>query len=191
MKTMKKILALTAVALVATAWQAAAQVQTSDSTKTITVTVQAEANISVDASVNFAAPTSPFADYTATTNYHWQVRTSTGGSGGDVTVAVTEANDFSSGGSTNKPSANNPPTTGDALTITASTASAGNAAAPPDRIDKTAQNIVTFGKDFHAGSPGTVSASGATGSVNWKLTNDPVYPTGSYIATPTFTISAT
>jgi hypothetical protein len=47
--------------------------------------------------------------------------------------------------------------------------------------------VVTFGADAH--STGGASASDA-GSVTWSLTNDPVYKTGTYTATATFTISA-
>jgi hypothetical protein len=45
--------------------------------------------------------------------------------------------------------------------------------------------VATFG----AGASSAVA--GNSGSVAWTLTNDPLYHTGAYSATVTFTISAT
>jgi hypothetical protein len=45
--------------------------------------------------------------------------------------------------------------------------------------------VATFQKDAHS------TKTGDAGSVNWTLTNDPLYKTGTFSATATFTISAT
>jgi hypothetical protein len=182
---MRKLLAFTAVALLCTASLASAQV-TATSPANLSLTVANEANISIDATTNFNTPNTTFTDYTATTNYHYQVRTTKVSGSGFISVAISVANDFGPGG----PSANSP-AAGDSLKITSSTASVGTTAVPANQINATAQNIVTFGTDAHAGSPGPVGSKGATGSVAWNLTNDPAYVTGSYTATATFTVSAT
>jgi hypothetical protein len=44
--------------------------------------------------------------------------------------------------------------------------------------------VVTFGADAKS------AMAGNSGSVDWTLTNDPQYSTGTFTATVTFTISA-
>jgi len=185
---MKKTLLLIAIVTVLLSTSVAFGQVTANDTATLSVTVGNEATIVVDSSsktTTFSTSTA-FADYTATTNYHFQVRTSSGsGGGGFIEVAITS--DFSP--TTGGPSAY-APAAGDSLKITASTASAGTSVVPANQVNATAQNVVTFGPNVHAGSPGAVSTNGATGSVSWDLTNDPNYQTGTYKATATFTISA-
>ena len=48
-----------------------------------------------------------------------------------------------------------------------------------------ATSVATFG------AAASSAKAGNTGSVAWSLTDDPVYATGAYAATVTFTISAT
>jgi hypothetical protein len=45
-------------------------------------------------------------------------------------------------------------------------------------------NMATFGANAHS------TKTGDNGTVSWTLTNDPLYETGSYTATVTFTINA-
>jgi hypothetical protein len=45
--------------------------------------------------------------------------------------------------------------------------------------------VATFGANTHSAGAGTTG-----NSVAWTLLNDPAYPTGSYTAVATFTISA-
>ncbi len=109
--------------------------------------------------------------------------TKTGGSG-TITVKITT--DFSGTGG---PSVGTPPTAGDALTYSCTSAASGTPCTGSANAASTsaATTVVTFGADAH--STGGASASDA-GSVTWSLTNDPVYKTGTYTATATFTISA-
>lgn len=182
---MRKLLPVLTMGMLLASSLAYGQVTAKD-TATLSVTVGNEATIVVDPgskTTTFSSSTA-FTDYTATTNYHFQVRTSQTTGSGFINVAITT--DFSPTGG---PSAY-APATGDSLKITASTASAGTAVVPGSQVNATAQNIVTFGANAHGGSPGAVGTNGATGSVTWDLTNDPAYATGVYTATATFTISA-
>jgi len=183
---MKKILALTALATLAFCASLARATDTATANGQLTLTVGAEATISVDATDAFSLSTA-FTDYTATTNFKYQIRTTSAGTG-SVTVLITAANDFSNGAG-GAPSANSPPT-GDSLKITSCTADKGTACSSALTINSTAQQVVGFGHSASAGSPGSVSSAGASGSVQWDLTNDPGYPAGSYTATTTWTISA-
>jgi hypothetical protein len=45
--------------------------------------------------------------------------------------------------------------------------------------------VVTFGADTHS------ALAGSSGTTVWSLTNDPVYKSGTYTATATYTISVT
>jgi hypothetical protein len=84
------------------------------------------------------------------------------------------------------PSVLTPPTAGDALTYTCTLAAPGTACpASPTSSTTVATAVGTFGTDAKS------TSAGNTGTINWSLTNDPLYATGSYSATVTFTISAT
>lgn len=185
---MKKTL-IVAAALVLSASFAHAATVTATDTTTLSLAVSNEANIAVITTTTLlSSGTTTFSDYTGTTNYKYQIRTSSGGSGGSVTLKVTT--DFSNG-TGGQPSVGSPPTLGDLLKFTC-TAAVGTACATAQTastsVDATA---ITFGTNVHAGAPGNVTANGANGSVIWNFTNDPIYPTGTYTATVTFTISAT
>ncbi len=151
-------------------------------TTTVSVTVAAEAAIRVDtATTNLTTTGTIFNDYTGTTNLTYKVRTTTTGGTGSITSKVTA--DFSPA---NGPSVGTPPTAGDALTYTCTVSAPGSACSGSQTSSTTAEtNVATFGADAHS------AKAGNTGSVAWTLTNDPVYKTGSYNATVTFTISAT
>jgi hypothetical protein len=83
------------------------------------------------------------------------------------------------------PSVGSPPTAGDTLTYTCTVASPGTACTGTQTAATSSQtNLATFGTDVHT------STGGSTASVAWILTNDPIYKTGTYSATVTFTISA-
>lgn len=184
---MKKTLALTALGALLLCSSLAHAQATATASGQLTLSVGAEANISVDPTDAFSTA-GAFANYTATTNFKYQVRTASTGTG-TIQVAISAAGDFSNG-SGGAPSANNPPT-GDSLQITTCTAAVGTACSSALTINSTAQTVVSFGHSTHAGAPGAVSSTGAAGSVGWALTNDPGYPAGSYTATTTWTISAT
>ncbi|MBZ5511575.1 MAG: hypothetical protein LAN70_10445 [Acidobacteriia bacterium] len=154
----------------------------STGTTTLAVTVGPEAAIRIDtASTALTASGTNFANpYSGTTNFTYKVRTTKVGGSGTITLKVTT--DFAGAGG---PSVGTPPTAGDALTYTCSVVSVGTAcSAPVTASTASSTNVLTFGAD--AKSP----IAGDPGSVVWSLTNDPVYSTGSYNATVTFTVSA-
>jgi hypothetical protein len=181
---MKKLLAVLPVLLLAASVCHAQVPSSSQGNSTLSVTVGAEAAIVVSTTPIFTSGTT-FADYTATTNYTYYIRTITGGS---ITVSATA--DFSTGGLNGGPSIVTPPTSGDTLTYacavnqpsfgaatacTTTTVSALNAG----------QTVVTFGTAAQS------HKAGDSGSTTWTLTNDPSYKAGSYSATVQYTISAT
>lgn len=183
---MRKLLPLLAVAVILTASYASAQVTASDHTN-LKLTVANEATFTVvTANTNFSTSTT-FADYTGTTSYKYQVRTSQTGGVGSITLLITS--DFSDG-TLNQPTA--VAHGSDSLTFTCAAAQGGTPCGSAQTADKTtAAKVVDFGTNAHAGTPGNVTAGGASSSVNWNFTNDPLYPTGNYTAVATFTISAT
>lgn len=154
-------------------------------TSTLSVVVAPESAISVTtATTNLAEATGAGifgAPYTGTTNFLYKVRSTTVGGGGSITVKITS--DFGAGG----PSVATPPT-GDAMTYTCtSAASATPCTGPITASTSGATSVVTFATNAHSAA-GTGSSD--AGTVVWSLPNDPVYKTGTYTATATFTISA-
>jgi hypothetical protein len=158
---------------------------TASGTTTVSVVVAAESAISVTtATTNLTEATGAGifgASYTGTTNFSYKVRSTTVGGGGSITVKIT--GDFAAGG----PSVATPPT-GDAMTYTCtSAASATPCTGSITALTSGATNVATFATNAHSAS-GTGSSD--AGTVVWSLPNDPVYKTGTYTATATFTISA-
>lgn len=154
----------------------------STGTTTVSVTVGSEAAIQINtATTTLTTATTTFADYTGTTNLTYKIRTTQGSGTGAITLRVTS--DFSPAGG---PSVGSPPTAGDLLQYTCTVASPGTACAGTQTASTSSDTSVgTFGADARS------TAAGNSGSVAWTLTNDPVYKTGTYTATVTFTISAT
>jgi hypothetical protein len=154
-------------------------------TTTLSVTIAAESAISVTSSTTTLSETagagifgSPF---TGTTNFSYKVRSMKVGGGGSITVKITT--DFAAGG----PSVASPPVPADQVTYTCTTASSATpCTGSVNASTSTATNVATFATDAHS----TVGGSDA-GSVSWTVPNDPIYKTGTYSATATFTISAT
>lgn len=177
----KKMIVLAAFALLFTASAAHAQLGTTAPTATITANVNPEMALTLQTPALVLTQTgNNFSPYTGTANYTYFIRTTTVGGSGAVTVEVTT--DFSNGAA-NKPSVATPPTAGDVLSYVGAVSAPGTAASA--NASTTAQtNIATFGAAAHS------TFAGNTGSVAWTLTNDPLYPTGSYTSTITYTISA-
>jgi len=162
---------------------------TATGTTNLNLTVSNEANISITtANTALASGGTTFNDYTGTTNYVYQIRTTQATGTGSITLKITS--DFSAGGG-GLPSVAVPATAGDALTFTCTSAAGTPCAAAQTASTTASATAVTFGANAHAGAPGAVATSGAAGSVTWDFTNDPKYPTGGYTAIATFTISAT
>jgi hypothetical protein len=152
-------------------------------TTAVNVTVGAEAAIQVTtANSNLTSVGTTFANYTGSTNFSYKIRTTKVGGTGAITAQVTT--DFSPAGG---PSVASPPTAGDTLGYTCTVAGAGTGCAGSITASTgSATSVATFGTDAHSAAAGT-----AGNSVAWTLVNDPVYQTGSYSATVTFTVSST
>ena len=157
-----------------------AQTFAASGTTTLSVSVSAEAALSVSTSTtSLTASGAIFSPFTGTTNLTYKVRTTKVGGSGTITTQVTT--DFTGAG----PSVATPPSSGDALTYTCTVASPGTACSSAQTASTTAATSVgTFGANAHS------AKAGNTASLAWSLTNDPLYETGTYTATVTFTISA-
>jgi hypothetical protein len=178
---MKKTLMVASILLLAASFSYA---QTNASgTSTLSVNVGAEAAIVVNTTPAFVS-SGIFGNYTATTPITYYVRTITGGS---IVVEVTS--DFSTGGVGGGPSVATPPTSGDLLTYTCTSAAPVTGSATACATALTAStasttNVVTFAATTQS------AKAGNSASTSWTLVNDPAYKAGSYSATVTYTISA-
>ena len=149
-------------------------------TATLSVAVGQEAAIAVNSTSPFVSG-GIFQPYTATTSLTYWIRTSSGGSGGTISLQVTS--DFSGSGG---PSVTNPVTAGDALTYLNTVSAPGTPVSGPLTASTGASTgVATFPSDVQS------TKSGNSASTAWTLTNDPAYKAGSYSATVTYTISAT
>jgi hypothetical protein len=178
-----RILAGTAAALLFSS-VAGAQTFAATGTTALTVAVAAEAAISIStATTTLATASTAFGNpYTGTTNFLYKLRTTRVGGTGTLTLKVTTDFTGTGGGG---PSVASPPTAGDALTYTCTTASGTACASAQTASTSSDTGVATFVADIHS------VAAGDSGSVSWSLTDDPVYKTGSYTATVTFTIAST
>jgi hypothetical protein len=179
MKNLVKALPMLALVLLFAA--SVGHAQSATGTSTVTVTVGAEASLTVTSPTALTAVGSVFNNYTGTTTVTYFVRTTQSTGSGSITVKVTS--DFSPA---NGPSVATPPTTGDALKYTCTAAAPATACTGSQTALTTGTTpVVTFGADAHS-----AATAGSTATTSWTLTNDPVYKTGSYSATVTYTISA-
>ena len=150
-------------------------------TTNLQVNVSVEAGVRVDTPATNLTSAGVFADYTGDTDFTYKIRTSSGGSG-TITLQITS--DFAPAGG---PSVAAPPDPADTLTYTCAMSAPGTACAGSQTADTASQTAVaTFGGDAHS-----VRLGNSPNSVSWTLVNDPMYDTGAYSATATFTISAT
>jgi hypothetical protein len=150
-------------------------------TTTLSVNVGSDAAIQISTGNTAMATTGgAFAsDYTGQTSFIYKIRTSASGGTGSITLRVTS--DFNSGG----PSVTSPPTAGDALAYTCSVTTPGTGCSGSlTALATAATSVATFGSNAKS------AKAGNSGSASWTLTNDPLYSTGTYTATVTFTISA-
>lgn len=151
-------------------------------TTTLQVAVASEAAIRVDTATTNLTSAGSFANYTGSTAYTYKIRTTKVGGSGSVTVQITS--DFGPAGG---PSVATPPSAGDALTYTCTAIAPATGCAGSQTADTaSATSVATFGANARSTAAGT-----GGNSVDWTLTNDPQYATGTYTATATFTISAT
>jgi hypothetical protein len=175
-KPMKQLPAAFGLAFLLAAPAARAQ-----ATATATVTVGAEAGLTVQATSPLTESGGPFGAFTGGTNLTYYVRTSQSGGGGNIQVQVTS--DFSP--------ASGPAASAGSLKYTCAATAPGNSGTANPcsgsiTASTAAQTLVTsFGSDARS------SPAGNNASVQWTLKNDPTFKAGSYLATVTFTISAT
>jgi hypothetical protein len=175
---MTKHATLTVCVLLALAGIAQAQ-----STTTLSVSVGPEAALTVTTgTTNLTTSSTTFgSNFTGTTSLTYQIRTTKSTGTGTLSVKITT--DFAGTGG---PSVGTPPSSGDTLQYTCGT----SAPATPCTGSVTAStasstNVLGFGAGANS------SKAGNSEAVSWALTDDPVYATGTYTATATFTISAT
>jgi hypothetical protein len=149
-------------------------------TTTLSVAVGAEASIAINtATTTFTTPGGGlFADFTGTTNFTYKIRTAQSTGTGHIALQITT--DFPG---TDGPKVATPPSSGDALTYACTTASGTACTGPVTASTTSPTSVATFAADAHS------VKAGDAGSVAWTLTNDPVYKTGTYTATATFTIA--
>jgi hypothetical protein len=177
---MKKILALAAMLLAASL--AYAQLGgTPPYNTSLTVTVGPEAALTINnATTNLTSTGTNFSSYSGTTGFTYFIRTTQTGGTGSIQLQITS--DFSPA---NGPSVASPPTSTDKLAYNSTVSTPGTAASAGQTASTSATTpVATFGANARS------AYAGNSGSVVWALTNDPLYYTGSYAATATFTISA-
>jgi hypothetical protein len=179
MRNLLKTLPLLALTLLFTASRGHAQAATG--TSTVTVTVGAEASLTIASPTALTAVGTVFNNYTGSTMATYFVRTTQSTGAGSITLKVTT--DFSPASG---PNITTPPTAGDALKYTCGGALPATPCSGSQTASVSASTpVVTFGADAHS------TAAGSTATTSWTLTNDPLYKTGAYSATVTYTISAT
>jgi hypothetical protein len=168
-----------------------AYAQTTLGTQTLSLTTQPDGLLyGFPNSVTLSKVGTLFNSYTGTITVQYRARTTAGTGTGNITVKASTDFVCASGG----PCIATPPTTGDALTYTCTGATLGSNCSGTQKVSTgAATNVVTAipaGTCTGGGSPCT-TADPNTVSLNFSLTDDPKYKTGSYSATLTFTISAT
>jgi len=138
-------------------------------------------------SVTLSKTGTTFNNFTGSLAIQYRARTTQSTGGGTITVQATS--DFNPA---NGPSIASPPSAGDALRYTCSGATLGTNCSGTQTVRTFAStNVVTLSASECTGGGGSCSSTDPnTVTVNFTLTNDPKYKTGSYSATLTFTISA-
>lgn len=120
------------------------------------------------------------ADYIGTTSFTYFIRTGTVGGSGFIKLQVTK--DFTPSGG---PSVAAPLSPDDTLRYACAVSSPGTACSGTQFASTSSQTLVgTFIGNSHS------AKNGNSASILWMLSNDPLYATGTYIATITYTISA-
>jgi len=164
-----------AVLLLLACWAARAAAQT---IRTATTTVTA--NIAADASLTVSSPTTliqgaaAFATYTGSTTVTFSIRTTKVGGSGSI---VLQAAEFSPVGGPMVAAGNLTYTCSGSPTV--GSPCAGNQTAS---LSATTPVVSSIGADAKAGGTGV--------TVNWALANSPLYATGSYTSTVTFTLTS-
>jgi len=160
-----------------------AQLGTTAPTNNVSVTVGPEAALTIQGggTTTLASVGTNFANYTGTTNFTYFIRTTESTGSGTINLKVTTDFICANGG----PCVTTPPSVGDALSYTCTVAAPGTGCSSATNAStSTTTSVATFAAGAHSAKAGNAA------SVGWTLTNDPVYKTGTYTATVTFTINA-
>jgi hypothetical protein len=165
--------------------------QTTLGTQTLTLIAQPDGLLyGFPNSVTLSKAGTLFNSYTGAVTIQYRARTTAASGTGSITVKASTDFVCASGG----PCITTPPTVGDALTYTCTGATLGSNCAGTQTVSTGAgTNVVTAipaAACTGGGSPCS-TADPNTVNLNFSLTDDPKYKTGSYSATLTFTISAT
>jgi hypothetical protein len=149
-------------------------------TQTLTAAINPIAKLTVGGSLALSPGAAKFSPFQATLPISYEARTKIGGA---ITAQVT-SNFFPAGG---------PSAASGALTYTCTGATLGAACSGTQTASTTSQTpVLTLPPSGCTGGGGSCSpADPNTVNLNFTLTDDPGYQTGSYSATVTFTISAT
>ncbi len=160
-----------------------AQSATATVTQTLNVQLTAVGELSVPGSVTLIPAGTIFNTYTGSMTVNYRVRSTTGGTGGSITVKATA--DFSPAGG--------PAVGSNTFTYTCSGATLGTSCSTTQTVSLTsATNVLTIPTGTCTGGGGSCSAANPNSeSMSLSLVNDPGYQTGTYAATLTFTISST
>ena len=157
---------------------------TGSAVQTLTATLQPIAKVSVPASLSLTTGGVQFAAFTGTLAVSYRARTTPTGSG---TITAQVSSDFTPSG------ASSPSAAAGALTFTCGSAGLGTPCSGTQTASTTVQTtVVTLPASACTGGGGSCSSTDpATVNVNFSLTNDPHYSTGTYSAHVIFRISAT
>ena len=150
--------------------------------QTLNAQLAALGKLSVPASVTLIPTGTVFSPYTGTLTLRYRVRSTPSGTGGTITLQPT--GEFSPSGG--------PTISSGALTYTCSGAALGTPCSGSTTANLGSQtNVVTIPPASCTGGGAPCSAVDPnTVNLNFSLENNPVYETGSYTATVTFTISS-
>jgi hypothetical protein len=169
----------------------AARAQTTLGVQTLTLDAQPDGLLyGFPSSLTLTKTGVVFATYTGSLMIQYRARTTAGSGSGSITVRASSDFTCASGG----PCIATPPSAGDALSYTCTGATLGsNCAGTQTMSTTTAKNVVTAipaASCTGGGSPCT-TVNPNTVTLNFSLSDDPKYKTGSYSASLLFTISTT
>ena len=152
-------------------------------TQTINAQLNAVGKVSAPSSLTLTPTGTVFSPYGGSLTLLYRVRSTPGGTGGNITAQAT-GNFSPSGG---------PDISTGGLTYTCSAATLGAPCTGNQTVSLSSQtNVATIPASACTGGGGACSAADPNSvKLDFLLTNDPQYQTGSYSATVTFTISAT
>jgi len=156
---------------------------TGTATETLSAVLNPAGALTTPATATLTTSSHTFQSFAATFPVSYQVRTTPGGSGGKITLQVT--NDFSPTGG--------PTAASGALTYVCGGANLGTACSGTQTASTTTSTpVLTVPASACTGGGGACSSQNPNSmNLTFTLTDNPVYPTGTYSANITFTISAT